>query len=83
MQQPQINPMGLQKNWLEIMELIRSLWQDESGANAIEYVLLVALIATIVLGGVSILGQSLSNIFTYASSTFMGGSGGSGGSGGY
>jgi len=53
------------------MEVIRNLWQDESGATAMEYVLLVALIASVILGVVSVFGQAISNIFTHAYNAFM------------
>jgi pilus assembly protein Flp/PilA len=46
------------------MKLIRNLRQDESGATAMEYGLLVALIASVILGVVSVLGPDISNIFT-------------------
>jgi len=53
------------------MELIRNLWQDESGDTAMEYVLLVALIAAVILGLENVLGQVISNIFTSGSRAFM------------
>jgi len=46
------------------MELLRNLWQNESGATAMEYVLLVALIAAVILGVVNLLGQATGNVFT-------------------
>jgi len=50
------------------MEAIRNLWQDESGASAVEYGLLVALIAVVIIGSVTTLGQTISNMFTRVSS---------------
>ena len=49
------------------MELLRNLWQNESGATAMEYVLLVALIAAVILGVVNLLGQATGNVFTSGS----------------
>lgn len=49
------------------MEAIRNLWQDESGASAVEYGLLVALIAVVIITAVSMLGKTLSNTFTSVS----------------
>ena len=46
------------------MEVTRNLWQDDSGATAMEYVLLVALIAAVILGVVSVFGQAISSTFT-------------------
>lgn len=39
-------------------------WQDESGATAIEYGLIAALIAVAIIGGASALGGSISGLFT-------------------
>ncbi|QWD96219.1 Flp family type IVb pilin [Polynucleobacter sp. MG-6-Vaara-E2] len=53
------------KHWL-------SLQQREDGVTAIEYALLVALIAIALVGGATALGVSLSNFFS-AISTFING----------
>jgi pilus assembly protein Flp/PilA len=42
----------------------KALWQDESGATAIEYGLLAALIAVVIIGTVVSLGQQLDATFT-------------------
>jgi pilus assembly protein Flp/PilA len=42
----------------------KSLWQDESGATAIEYGLLAALISVAIILIVSQLGQTLMGVFT-------------------
>ena len=39
---------------------------DEEGASAIEYALLVALIALVIVGGATLLGKSISNMFQNA-----------------
>lgn len=39
---------------------------DEEGASAIEYALLVALIALVIVGGATLLGKSISGMFTNA-----------------
>ncbi len=49
------------------MEAITKLWQDESGASAVEYGLLVALIAVVIITAVSTLGRSISTMFTSVS----------------
>ena len=38
---------------------------DESGATAIEYGLIAALIAVVIIGGLTLVGQSLSNKLNY------------------
>ncbi len=49
------------------MEKIRNFFKDESGASAVEYGLLVALIAVTIIGAVTALGQTLSAKFTAVS----------------
>ena len=41
----------------------KKLWKDESGATAIEYGLLAALIAVVIIGAVGILGRTLNGTF--------------------
>jgi pilus assembly protein Flp/PilA len=51
------------------MERIKNFFKDESGASAVEYGLLVALIAVVIIGAVSLLGTNLSTTFTNAANT--------------
>lgn len=46
------------------MEPITRFFKDESGASAVEYGLLVALIAVVIIGAVSMIGTTISTIFT-------------------
>jgi len=48
------------------MEKIRNFFKDESGASAVEYGLLVALIAVVIIGAVTALGTSISSKFQTA-----------------
>ena len=48
--------------------IIRNLWSDESGATAVEYGLMVALIAAVIIGTVIVLGQQVNGAFTTVSS---------------
>ncbi len=43
---------------------LRRLCRDESGATAIEYGLIAALIAVAIIGAITFLGGSLSGVFT-------------------
>ena len=53
--------------------MIRNFFKDESGASAVEYYgLLVALIAVVIIGAVTLLGQSISGMFTGVASTVSG-----------
>lgn len=49
------------------MNALRNFVKDESGASAVEYGLLVALIAVVIIGAVTALGQSVSGVFTTVS----------------
>ena len=45
------------------MKHLKMFMQDEEGASAIEYGLLVALIAAVIIGAVQLLGGTLNNVF--------------------
>jgi len=49
------------------MERIKNFFKDESGAAAVEYGLLVALIACVIIGAVTLLGTSIRDRFNEAS----------------
>jgi pilus assembly protein Flp/PilA len=46
------------------MNIISRFVRDESGATAIEYGLIAALIAVVIIGAISLVGTSLSTTFT-------------------
>lgn len=46
------------------MNLVKKFINDESGATAIEYGLIAALIAVVIIGAVTLLGDSIKNQFT-------------------
>jgi pilus assembly protein Flp/PilA len=46
---------------------LAQLWRDESGATAIEYGLMAALISVAAITAMGALGNSLSNTFSYVS----------------
>jgi pilus assembly protein Flp/PilA len=64
------NPKPLWKNKThkgeKTMERIKNFFKDESGASAVEYGLLVSLIAVVIIGAVTALGTGLTNTFTTA-----------------
>lgn len=47
----------------KITSLARCLWKDEGGATAIEYGLIAALIAVIIIAAITLVGTDLSNMF--------------------
>ena len=50
-------------------KLIQNLLRDDSGATAIEYGLIAALIAVVIIGAVTVVGTKLSTTFTTVSSS--------------
>lgn len=46
------------------MKRLWNIWKDESGASAVEYGLLVALIAVVIITAVTTLGTNLSGKFS-------------------
>jgi len=52
-----------------MLRLTKQFLRDESGATAIEYGLIAALIAVVIIGAVSAVGTGLSTTFTTVSSS--------------
>jgi pilus assembly protein Flp/PilA len=50
---------------VEPMKKLLSFFRDEAGASAVEYGLLVALIAAVIVGAVTLLGGNLKATFEY------------------
>ena len=46
-----------------MLHLVKSFWQEEEGVTAIEYGLIAALIAIVIVGGVTAAGTSLNALF--------------------
>jgi pilus assembly protein Flp/PilA len=49
--------------------MLKRFWEDESGASAVEYGLLVALIAVVIITAVTTLGTNLSSKFQRAATS--------------
>jgi len=65
---------GLVEKFKEIsMSEMGRLWRDESGSTAVEYSLILAFIAMAVIGGVSLFGKALKEMFNSAGSKFPNG----------
>jgi pilus assembly protein Flp/PilA len=47
------------------MEMIKNFMQEEDGVTAIEYGLIAALIAVVIIGSVTLVGTKLDGIFDY------------------
>jgi pilus assembly protein Flp/PilA len=55
----------------KLLKLKKALWKDESGATAIEYGLLAALIAVVIIGAVATLGDTLDRTFDSVNSEII------------
>jgi pilus assembly protein Flp/PilA len=53
------------------MDRLRRFFRDETGASAVEYGLLVALIAAVIVGAVTLLGGNLKATFDYIASIVL------------
>ncbi|MCD4719815.1 MAG: Flp family type IVb pilin [Desulfobacula sp.] len=45
-------------------QFLKSLWQDESGATAIEYSLIAGIMAAVIVTGLTAFSEKLSDLFT-------------------
>ena len=54
---------------MQIVKFIKQFSRDEEGVTAIEYGLIAALIAVVIIGAVTIVGTNLKNTFTTISSS--------------
>lgn len=61
---------------------LSNLWRDETGATAIEYALVAALISVVVIAGASALGVNIGAVFDSISTSITAAIGGGGGGGG-
>jgi pilus assembly protein Flp/PilA len=55
--------------YLNLLKMARNIKKDESGATAIEYGLIAALIAVIIIGAVALVGTDLSTMFQTVSNS--------------
>jgi len=53
-------------------KFLSRLWKDEEGATAVEYGIMVALIALVIIAAVTTLGTNLQQTFTRAATTVPG-----------
>ncbi len=56
----------------KMMQKVRNFWNDEAGATAVEYGLMVALIAAVIIGTVTTLGQNVDATFLAVSNAIAG-----------
>jgi len=53
----------------QMFKMIAEFFKDEEGATAVEYALMVALIAAVIIAAVSLLGQESANTFNKVKDT--------------
>ena len=59
-----------------LLTKVKNFFQEEEGASAVEYGLLVALIAVFIIGALTALGTSLTTTFNSAATAISGAGGG-------
>ena len=57
------------KAFTRVQALFNSLHSDEKGATAVEYGLIIGLIAVVIIAAVALIGTNLNNIFGFVGSS--------------
>ncbi len=52
---------------MKLIKFIKDFGRDDDGVTAIEYGLIAALIAIVIIGGATLVGTNLNELFTYIS----------------
>jgi pilus assembly protein Flp/PilA len=52
-----------------MLSMLRAVWGDKNGVTALEYALIAALVAVVIIGGVSLLGTNVSKVFSTVANT--------------
>ncbi len=52
-----------------MLSTFRAIYSDRRGVTALEYALIAALVAVVIIGGVSLLGTNVSKVFSTVAST--------------
>lgn len=56
---------------MKVVQFFQKFARDEEGVTAIEYGLIAALIAVVIIGAVSLVGSGLNNVFTAVASNLV------------
>lgn len=59
------------KGQLDSVEEFLTFLKDDTGAGAVEYAILVAMIAAVIVGAVTLVGGNLKAIFDYVATIFL------------
>lgn len=54
-----------------LMQMVRSLWCDESGQDIAEYAVMLAVILVIVVGTIRLIGSNANNVFSNVASSIQ------------
>ncbi len=55
-----------------MVQFVKQFWQEEEGVTAIEYGLIAALIAVVIIAAVGFVGTNLNAVFTYIANKLAG-----------
>src|SRR5215469_2454214 len=59
---------AVERKDFSLMDKLMQYLSDESGASAAEYALILALVAIVIIGGLTVLGTAINNVLSYSSS---------------
>jgi len=54
---------------MKMISWVKSIYGDKRGVTALEYALIAALVAVVIIGGVSLLGTNVSKVFSTVANT--------------
>lgn len=63
--------IGVQERKHMLMQMVRSLWCDESGQDIAEYAVMLAVILVIVVGTIRLIGSNANNVFSNVASSIQ------------
>ncbi|HEU5335918.1 MAG TPA: hypothetical protein VFU27_08140 [Terriglobales bacterium] len=57
---------------MEVIEVLRAFWKDDSGQDIAEYAVMLAVILVIVVGTIRLIGSQANNVFSQTASALAG-----------
>ena len=57
---------------MEVMQVLKALWRDDSGQDIAEYAVMLAVILVIVVGTIRLVGSQANNVFSETASAIGG-----------
>jgi Flp pilus assembly pilin Flp len=64
-----VSDLGVRRGGYKVINIMRQLWQEESGQDVAEYAVMLAVILVIVIGTVRLIGGNANNVFSQVSNS--------------